>query len=73
MNKHITEKLENDEIVYAINVFTIQRIAKERIGRELDFGEMTSVKKGIEWGLLEWDDVVKTAIDNAVQHSVNNK
>ena len=71
MSDYITEELNVDELVYAINVFDVQELAKERIGRELNFYEMTSVKKGIEWGFFDWDDVVKTAIDSAIEKNKN--
>ena len=67
MNQYITEKLNETELVYGINVWDIQQIAKEKIGRSLSFDEMNSVKKGIEWGFFDWDDVVKVAINESVK------
>lgn len=67
MSEYLSEKLNVDELVYAINVWDIQELAKERIGRELNFQEMHSVRKGIEWGFFDWDFVVNIAIDNAVE------
>ncbi|MCX6174648.1 MAG: hypothetical protein NTZ27_07865 [Ignavibacteriales bacterium] len=72
MSEYITEKLEVDELVYAINVWDVQTLAKERIGRELDFHEMNAVKKGIEWGFFDWDDVVKVAIDETIRERNNH-
>lgn len=66
MSEYLSEKLNVDELVYAINVWDIQELAKERIGRELNFQEMHSVRKGIEWGFFDWYDVVNTAIDCAI-------
>lgn len=66
MNQYITEKLNGDELVYGINVWDVQTIAKERIGRELNFDEMYRVQKGIEWGFFDWDEVVKVAVDETV-------
>lgn len=62
MNEYITEKLENNELVFAISVMDVQELAKERIGRELDFMEMQDVKKAIEWGFCDWFVVVNAAI-----------
>ncbi len=67
MNQYITEKLNVDELVYGINVWDVQTLAKERIGRELNFDEMNSVKKGIEWGFFDWFDVVNVAIDETIR------
>lgn len=67
MCQYITEQLKVDELVYAINVGDIQTLAKERIGRELTFSEMNSVKKGIEWGFFDWFDVVNVAIGEAIE------
>ena len=66
MSNYITEKLNVDELLYGINVWDVQTLAKERIGRELSFDEMNSVKKGIEWGFFDWFDVVNIAIDEAI-------
>ncbi len=71
MSDYITEKMNVDELVYAINAWDVQELAKERIGRELNFYEMHSVKKGIEWGFFDWDEVVKVAIDSAVEQNKN--
>jgi hypothetical protein len=71
MSQYITEELSENELVYAINVLDVQEIAKEKIGRELDFYEMNAVKKGIEWGFFDWNDIVNVAIDNAVEQNKN--
>lgn len=63
-NKFLTDKLDEDEIIYAITVEDVQRIAKQKMGRLLDYTEIYSVKKGIEWGLDNWDEIIKVAIGN---------
>ena len=63
-NKSLTDKLDEDEIIYAITVEDVQRIAKQKMGRLLDYTEIYSVKKGIEWGLDNWDEIIKVAISN---------
>lgn len=73
MRQYITEELKSDELVYAINVWDVQEIAKERIGRELDFEEMYSVKKGIEWGMFDWFEIVKNSIINVVEEKNKNE
>ncbi|HPI36369.1 MAG TPA: hypothetical protein PK397_00370 [Ignavibacteriaceae bacterium] len=72
MSQYITEQLKTDELVYAINVWDVQQLAKERIGRELDFYEMHTVKKGIEWGFFDWFVVVNVAIDEAIRVNQQN-
>lgn len=60
----LSDKLEGNEIVFAITVEQVQMIA-ESLGREpLNYIEMDSVQNGIEWGLDFWGDIVKTAINN---------
>ena len=63
-NKFLTDKLDEDEIIYAITVEDVQSIAKQKMGRLLDYTEIYSVKKGIEWGLDNWDEIIKVAIGN---------
>ncbi|GEM_PF-706334 len=62
--KSLSDNLEENEIVFAITVEHVQMIA-ESMGREpLNYDEMYSVKKGVEWGLDFWGDIVRTAINN---------
>lgn len=62
--KSLSDNLEEDEVVFAIKVESVQTIA-ENMGREpLNYSEMDSVRKGIEWGLDFWSDIVMTAINN---------
>lgn len=63
-NKHLSKKLEADEIIFAMTVADVQGIAEQKLGRLLNFNEMHSVRKGVEWGLDNWDDIIKVAIDN---------
>jgi len=66
-NKHLTEKLEEDEIIYVISVADVQFLAERVLDRQLDYDEMYSVKKGVEWGMDYWDEVVIAAIKNLPQ------
>lgn len=63
-NKYLTDNLDEDEIIFAINVADVQFLAEQKLGRKLIYEEMYSVKKGVEWGMDYWDDVVKSAIGN---------
>ena len=62
-NKHLTEKLEEDEIIFAMTVADVQGIAEQKLGRLLNYDEMYQVRKGVEWGMDNWDDIIKIAID----------
>jgi hypothetical protein len=52
------------EHVFLLSVEDVQYVAREKIGRELSEDELEDVKKGVEWGLDCWEDVVGYAIDN---------
>lgn len=64
--KELSEALDSNEYIYSISVEDVQEIAKEMIGRKLNFDEMRLVKDGIEWGMLDWDAIVKTAISELI-------
>lgn len=71
MSEYLSEKLNVDELVYAINVWDVQELAKEKIGRELSYQEMYSVRKSVEWGFFDWYEVVNTAIDSAIKANID--
>ncbi|MDI6788746.1 MAG: hypothetical protein QME51_10285 [Planctomycetota bacterium] len=51
--------------IFTIPVDDVQRIAKEKMGRELNSDELYQVQKGVEFGLeCCWEDVVGYAIDD---------
>lgn len=54
-NKHLSPKIEDDEILFAITVADAQDLAIEILGRELDFNELHKIRKGIEWGFFDWE------------------
>ena len=62
--KHLSDKLDEDEVVFAIIVNYIQTIAEQMGRKPLNYSEMDSVRKGIELGLDFWYDIVKVAINN---------
>jgi hypothetical protein len=49
--------------IFVICVEDVQYLAKKKIGRELTIEELEQVKKGVEFGLECWEDVVLYAID----------
>jgi hypothetical protein len=55
------------EHIFLLSVGDIQFVAKDKIGRDLNEDELEQVKKGVEWGLDCWEEVVKTAIDEIRQ------
>lgn len=60
----LSDKLEENEIVFAITVAQVQMIAESFGRKPLNYIEMDSVQNGIEWGLDFWGDIVRTAINN---------
>ena len=56
-----------EEYIFTISVEWVQLEAERYIGRRLNEDELSSVKKGLEWGLLyDFDTILKTAISNAI-------
>ena len=64
MNKFLSPKIDNDEILYAITVADAQDLAINIIGRKLDFDELRQVRKIIQNGFWNWEFVIKDAIGN---------
>lgn len=59
--------MNSDKNIFEISIEWVQLEAKSRIGRELTDDELSSVKKGLEWGLLfDIDTIFATAIYEAV-------
>lgn len=48
--------------VFAISAKGVQFLAEKKFGRKLNQNELERVKKGIEFGLECWEDVVINAI-----------
>ncbi len=69
--KSLSDNLEEDEVVFAIRVESVQTIAENMGRKPLNYDEMVSVRKGIEWGLDFWEDIVITAIDNLSTEDVD--
>jgi hypothetical protein len=49
--------------IFVISVGDVQYLARKKIGRELTIEELERVKRGVEFGLECWEDVVIYAID----------
>jgi len=69
--KTLSDNLKEDEVVFSIKVEAVQTIAENMGRKPLNYSEMTSVRKGIEWGLDFWEDIVITAIDNLSTEDVD--
>lgn len=65
--------MENqEEYIFSITSEWVQLEAERLVGRRLTDDELSSVKKGIECGLLTDIDIIfKTAIQNAIQTHPN--
>lgn len=50
--------------IFTIPVEDVQYLAEEKFGRKLNIDELQQVKKGVEFGLECWEDVVKYAMDD---------
>lgn len=59
--------LDKNYLIFGIAVEDVQRIAIDKLGRELTIEELDDVKKGVEYGLVIWDEVVRYAINEAVK------
>lgn len=49
--------------IFTVPVEDVQHLAQEKVGRKLTADEIYQVKKGVEFGLECWEDVVVDAID----------
>ena len=63
----------DDLIFWWITEEDVQLIAREKLGRKLEASELLNVSKGIDSGLGEcWADIVKAAIDSAIDEETEN-
>jgi len=60
--------VEDNDILFLLTKEDAQIIAGDIIGRTLSSLEMEYVKKGLEYGLEYWADVMRIAIKRAVEH-----
>ncbi len=52
------ETIQKDDLVFYISKEMIQEEAQQRLGRSLNFDEIETCKKGLEWGLMTGIDIV---------------
>ena len=55
--------------VFTINREDVQRIAMKKLGRKLTTEEIERVKKGVEFGLECWEEVVNYAIKEVMEEN----
>ena len=55
--------------VFTINREDVQRIAMKKLGRKLTTEEIKRVKKGVEFGLECWEEVVNYAIKEVMEEN----
>lgn len=64
--------VKDDDILFVLTKEDAQIMASETIGRKLSFMEMQYVKKGLEYGLEDWAEVMSIAIKKAVEQTKLN-
>ena len=55
--------------IFTINREDVQRIAMKKLGRKLTTEEIERVKKGVEFGLECWEEVVVYAIEEVMKEN----
>ncbi|MBL7197301.1 MAG: hypothetical protein ISS47_04330 [Candidatus Omnitrophica bacterium] len=50
--------------IFVVPVEDVQYLARQKFGRQLNADELYQVKKGVEFGLEYWEDVVKYALSD---------
>lgn len=59
------------KILYLIGEADVQALARREFQVSLSEEELNRVAKGIEWGLLDWTTVVKTAIEEVLKNKID--
>lgn len=52
------ETIQKDDLVFYISKDMVQEEARQRLGRSLNFDEIETCKKSLEWGLMTGIDIV---------------
>ena len=55
--------------IFVITVEEVQHLAKEKLGRYLDSGELKQVQKRVQFGLECWEEVVIYAIKDIISEN----
>ena len=59
--------VKEDDILFMLTKEDAQIIAREIMGRKLSLLEIQYVKRGLEYGLDDWTEVMRIAIKKAVE------
>ncbi len=59
--------VKEDDILFVLTKEDAQIIAREIMGRKLSLLEIQYVKRGLEYGLDDWTEVMRIAIKKAVE------
>ena len=62
-----------DEIVFVIDRWDVQEMARMELGRELDADEMYYARKAVNWGFEAWYEVVSIAVRQAAEEAREHK
>ena len=68
-----TRFINSSNCLFVLTVEDAQFAAKDLLGRELKEEELRSVRKGIEWGLEGWPEVMRSAILNAASVEIDTE
>ena len=55
--------------IFCVSAKDVQNIALKKIGRKLTDDELYTVRKGVQFGLECWEDVVTYAIRDVVEET----
>ncbi|MBU2540750.1 MAG: hypothetical protein KJ593_02510 [Candidatus Omnitrophica bacterium] len=61
--------VSDKEVIFLLQLEDVQEEAMQKLNRSLTADELYEVKKGVEFGLEHWPEVVRHAIDNLKEHS----
>lgn len=57
------------KVLFVLTDEDAQILARDKVGRELTDDELECVKKGVEFGLECWEEVMNTAIEEVINNS----
>ncbi|HHE37398.1 MAG TPA: hypothetical protein ENL20_02365 [Candidatus Cloacimonetes bacterium] len=58
---------KDNDVLFILTNEDAQIVSRDLIGRDLSSTEMQYVKKGLEYGLDDWAEVMRISIKNAVE------
>lgn len=67
-----TRLIDVSKCLFVLTYEDAQMAAKDLIGRDLTEEELCEVRKGMEWGLEDWPEAMRSAILNAADTDDND-